>query len=143
MRGLSQQVPPPFQVLKDLMAKARGARDNAYAPYSGFPVGAAVLSGDGVVFRACNVENGSYGLSVCAERNAVSMLIVSGRANPVAIAVAGPPGVPCTPCGACRQVLAEFNPSMSVVLEDGQGGLEVISLEDLFPRPFQLGESRG
>ncbi len=143
MRGLSQQVPPPFQVLKDLMAEARGARDNAYAPYSRFPVGAAVLSGDGVVFRACNVENGSYGLSVCAERNAVSMLIVSGRANPVAIAVAGPPGVPCTPCGACRQVLAEFNPSMSVVLEDGEGGLEVISLEDLFPRPFQLGESRG
>ena len=143
MREFTQKAPLPVEVLKGLMAEARGARDKAYAPYSGFPVGAAVLSGDGVVFRACNVENGSYGLSVCAERNAVSMLVASGRVNPVAIAVAGPPGVPCTPCGACRQVLAEFNPSMAVVLEDGKGGLEVVSLEDLFPRPFKLGESRG
>ncbi len=143
MREFTQKAPLPVEVLKGLMAEARGARDKAYAPYSGFPVGAAVLSGDGVVFRACNVENGSYGLSVCAERNAVSMLVASGRVNPVAIAVAGPPGVPCTPCGARRQVLAEFNSSMAVVLEDGKGGLEVVSLEDLFPRPFQLGESRG
>jgi cytidine deaminase len=99
MREFTQKAPLPVEVLKGLMAEARGARDKAYAPYSGFPVGAAVLSGDGVVFRACNVENGSYGLSVCAERNAVSMLVASGRVNPVAIAVAGPPGVPLLPAG--------------------------------------------
>lgn len=138
MKASCEEKPLSKADLGALMGQARVARELAYAPYSGFPVGAALLSGLGDVFRAGNVENSSFGLSVCAERNAISVMVASGAANPVAIAVAGPPGVPCPPCGACRQVLAEFNPAMTIVLEDGAGGLEILSLEVLFPRPFRL-----
>jgi cytidine deaminase len=128
--------------LDALMRQARAARELAYAPYSGFPVGAAVLTGSGDVFRASNVENSSFGLSVCAERNAIAMMVASGATDPVAIAIAGPPGVPCPPCGACRQVLAEFNSAMTIVLDDGAGGLEILSLGVLFPRPFRMKDER-
>ena len=140
MKGPSGRDPLKREELEDLMEQARDARDRSYAPYSGFAVGAAVLSGSGEVFRAGNLENTSYGLTVCAERNAIALMVASGRRDPVAMAIAGPVGVPCPPCGACRQVLAEFNPAMAIILEDGAGGFEVLSLEYLFPRPFRLGE---
>ncbi len=124
-----------------LLKEAREARENSYSPYSGFPVGAAVLCPDGKIFRGCNIENGSYGLTICAERNAISFMAASGRRKPLAVAIAGKPGEPCLPCGACRQFMAEFNPFVKVVLENGTGGCEVISLEELLPRPFLLGET--
>ena len=138
MKGLEGRGPLKKKELESLMEQAKGARDGTYAPYSGFTVGAAVLTGSGEVFRAGNLENASYGLTVCAERNAIALMVASGRRDPVAMAIAGPEGVPCPPCGACRQVLAEFNPAMAIILEDGAGGFEVLSLEYLFPRPFRL-----
>ncbi|GAB6280446.1 MAG: cytidine deaminase [Thermovirga sp.] len=123
---------------EELLNEAKKACGSAYAPYSGFPVGAAILADDGRVFRGSNVENGSFGLTVCAERSAVSVMLAAGTRNPEAIAIASSSGEPCPPCGACRQVLAEFNPGMIVVLEDGKGSFSIISLKDLFPMPFGL-----
>jgi len=99
----------------ELLEIARAARTNAYAPYSQFSVGAALLCDDGTVVRGCNVESGSYSLTICAERNAVFAAVAMGRRSFVAIAVAGPPETRTSPCGACRQVLAEFAPAMRVV----------------------------
>ena len=100
----------------ELIKEAGKARENAYAPYSGFKVGAAILGQDGVIFTGCNVENASYGLSVCAERAAVCKAVCAGTASFEAIAVVTPTDDPASPCGACRQVLAEFSPEMKVVL---------------------------
>ncbi len=124
-----------------LLDEAREARKNSYSPYSGFPVGAAVLSDDGKIFRGCNIENGSYGLTICAERNSISAMVSSGRRKPLAVAIVGKTGEPCLPCGACRQFMAEFNPFMKVILENGRGSSEVIALEELLPRPFLLGDT--
>ena len=124
--------------LKDLLNAAKAVRENAYAPYSEFRVGAAILAEDGRIYIGCNVENGSYGLSICAEQNALSTMIAAGgRILPLAIAIAGTPGKPCYPCGACRQILSEFNPSVKVVLESGED-LSVRSMEDYLPLRFVL-----
>jgi cytidine deaminase len=123
-----------------LLEEARRVQRFSYSPYSGFPVGAAVVAADGGVFCGCNVENGSYGLTICAERNAMTRMISSGGKDPVAIAVTGPPGVPCPPCGACRQFLAEFNKGMLIVLEAPEKDHMILSLEDIFPMPFSFGD---
>lgn len=122
-----------------LIGKARDARGHAYAPYSGFRVGAAVLAEDGRIFTGCNVENSSFGLTVCAERNAVAAAILAG-ARLVAVAVSAErPGTP--PCGACRQVLAEFGPDMIVVLDrSADEAPEIVSLRHLLPAQFKLSE---
>ncbi len=126
----------------ELLELARRASINAYAPYSGFPVGAALLCRDGKIFTGCNIENASYGLTICAERNALAKGVSEDMETPVAIAVTGISKRPCYPCGACRQVLAEFNPAMTVVLEsDGEPSL--FSLAELFPRPFVKEPKRG
>jgi cytidine deaminase len=117
-----------------LVAAAQVVRRNAYAPYSGFTVGAALLAEDGVIYTGCNVENASYGLTVCAERNAVFHAIASGTRDFVAVAVATENGV--TPCGACRQVLAEFNPRMDVILVDAAGHVRETTLAALLPDAF-------
>lgn len=122
---------------KALMAAAEEARKNAYAPYSGFAVGAALLFEDGRIITGCNVENASYSLSICAERNAMTTAVAMGLTRPTAAAVAGPDGVFCPPCGACRQFLAEFNGAMPVVVKDA-GGFRVLSLEELLPSGFSL-----
>ena len=120
-----------------LLESARRAQQNAYAPYSRFPVGAAVLADDGRIFLGCNVENSSFGLTVCAERNAMAAAVVAG-ARPVAVAVvANQENI--VPCGACRQVMAEFDAEMPLVLGSATGGVfSVTSLAALFPAAFKF-----
>ena len=120
-----------------LLKEARKAMSFAYAPYSSFPVGAAILFEDDSVITGCNVENGSYGLSICAERNAMTAAVREGRLRPLAIAIAGKEGKLCPPCGACRQFLSEFNSDMFVVMEDG-GRPVIYKLCELLPMHFEL-----
>jgi cytidine deaminase len=125
-----------------LIEAARRAQTRAYAPYSDFPVGAAVLGADGRVFEGCNVENSSFGLTVCAERNAVAAAVVGGT-RPAAVAVVAT-GKPVAPCGACRQVLAEFDSAMPVVLASATGdGREITSLDALLPGAFHFERPAG
>ena len=120
-----------------LLDQARIARGNAHAPYSRFPVGAALLTEDGRVFTGCNVENASYGLTICAERVAVFKAISEGVRDFRAIAVIGPEDdIPCSPCGACRQVLHEFNPTLRVIAPSGPGSSRVWTVDELLPHAF-------
>jgi cytidine deaminase len=119
---------------EDLIAKAMEAREKAYAPYSHFTVGAALLAKSGRVYTGCNVENASYGLSICAERAAVFKAISEGERDFEAIAVVTENGV--TPCGACRQVLMEFGEDIQVIVADGAGEYRVFSLQELLPEAF-------
>ena len=106
---------PSVPVLDTLKQRARGAAKGAYAPYSRFPVGAAVLTDTGEIYSAGNVENASFGLSVCAERNAIFHAVAGGSRALTALVVYTPTAVPTTPCGACRQVLAEFGRDALVI----------------------------
>lgn len=126
----------------DLKERARLAADAAYAPYSQFHVGAALLAEDGRIFSGCNVENASYGLTVCAERNAVFAAVAAGCKRFAALVVVTSSMQPVTPCGACRQVLHEFGPSFAVRCY-GQGGDELVtSCEELLPRAFVSSDFR-
>jgi cytidine deaminase len=121
-----------------LLAAAREAATRAYAPYSNFSVGAALLVKGGSVVVGCNVENASYGLTVCAERAAVFTAASAGHRTILAVAVTAPRVATVTPCGACRQVLNEFKPrdrDLIVILE-GANGPELVPLGDLLPRSF-------
>jgi len=121
---------------KELIGEAVEERERAYAPYSGFKVGAALLSRDGRVFTGCNVENASYGLTVCAERVALFKAISEGAREFEAIAIACGK-VPCAPCGACRQVLFEFAPDLLVIMADAQGReVRRAKLSELLPQGF-------
>lgn len=121
---------------RDLVEEARRAGERAYAPYSRFRVGAALLAGDGRVFTGCNVENASFGLSICAERNAVARAVAAGCRDFVAVAIAADADRPVSPCGACRQVLAEFNPGMRVIMAGRKGPASVSRLDRLLPSAF-------
>jgi cytidine deaminase len=121
-----------------LLQRARNAANAAYVPYSNFPVGAALLADDGTVTSGCNVENASYGLTICAERTAVVAAVSDGHRAFRAVAVSAPRAQLTSPCGACRQFLNEFRPqsgNMLVILDDGETGLE-IPLSELLPRAF-------
>jgi len=118
------------------MARARAARDRAHAPYSEFHVGAALLTVDGEVFEGCNVENASYGLTICAERGAVMAAVAAGKKSFRAVFIATDGPEPAAPCGACRQVLAEFAPDLLVVSEAG-GKTTEWTLDRLLPDPFR------
>lgn len=120
-----------------LISAARQAREAAYAPYSNFKVGAALLAADGEIFTGCNVENLSFGLTVCAERNAVFSAVASGRQKFTAIAVVTDSISPATPCGACRQVLNEFAPDMWVVCANLDTQQKMFRLRELLPEAFQ------
>ncbi len=129
--------PPTSESAASLLSRAREVREKAYAPYSGFQVGAALLDAEGRIHCGVNVENASLGLTVCAERSAVSCAVTEGARSFVAIAVAGAePGVPCMPCGVCRQVLWELAPDL-IVIVDGPEGARQIPLRDLLPMPFE------
>lgn len=112
------------------------AREHAHAPYSKFKVGAALEDASGVIHTGCNVENATYGLTVCAERVAVLKAVSEGAKNLVRIVVAADTDVLTPPCGACRQILWEFCGDIEIVLVNLQGKLETLRLSSLFPRPF-------
>ena len=114
---------------------ATSVRGRAWAPYSGYAVGAAILSADGCVHGGCNVENASYGLSVCAERHAVAAAIAAGARVFSALAVVTDSSPPASPCGACRQVLAEFG-DFPVILANLAGERKITSVGELLPNAF-------
>ncbi len=124
--------------LPHLLREARRAATHAFAPASGFAVGAAVLADDGSVFPGCNVENASYGLTICAERNAVGRAVAEGRRKLVAVLVYTETATATYPCGACLQVLAEFGQDMAVVLATPDGKMTRTSLPALMPHPFRF-----
>lgn len=120
---------------EDLIALALEARKKAYAPYSRFPVGAALLAESGQIYTGCNVENASYGLSICAERVALFKAVAAGERRFKAIAVVTE--TMATPCGSCRQVLAEFGEGeLQVIVADLEGQMEVYALGELLPVTF-------
>jgi cytidine deaminase len=125
---------------QQLIATATKALDNAYAPYSQFRVGAAVLTTTGKIFVGCNVENASYGLSMCAERNAIANAIINSRKDTMkvkAIAVTNSNKVACSPCGACRQVIWEFGQEAEVIFWGNQGW-QSLTIQELLPEGFSL-----
>lgn len=120
---------------QQLLNEAKAVAGRAYAPYSRFRVGAVLVGKDGRHFAGCNVENISFGLTICAERNAVFAAVAAGCREFERILVVADTEVPASPCGACRQVLAEFDPDLEVVLATFGGRSEVFRLSALFPRP--------
>jgi cytidine deaminase len=121
-----------------LIATANLAKESAYAPYSNFRVGAALLTEEGDIFHGCNVENSSYSLTICAERNAVFQAVAKGKKNFRSIAITSDDAGFITPCGACRQVLSEFNPDLEIILTTAGGGKKITTLRKLFPVPPEL-----
>ena len=119
--------------LRRLVRAAVAARRRAYAPYSRFTVGAAVLAAGGKIYTGCNVEDASYGLTVCAERVAIHTAVATGRRRLRVVAVAGAPGI--TPCGACRQVMDEFGVATVILVSPGTEPA-VVALRELLPRPY-------
>ena len=135
MKAKSGKVTPA--VLRRLLSAAVVVRQRSYSPYSHFRVGAAILASDGRVYAGCNVENSSYGLSLCAERNAVGQAVARGAKNVVAVAVVTQSKVPSPPCGMCLQTLSEFaERSLPILLGSTVGKEEIVTLGDLLPRMF-------
>ena len=128
----------------ELLEYAKEASKKSYSPYSKFPVGACVLYESGKIYQGCNVENASYGLTLCAERNAMSSAIVKGETSKItAIAIYSPKQKRCLPCGACRQWLSEFaknEKETKIILEDINDEILVLSLEEIFPYGFKFDE---
>ena len=121
---------------ENLIKLATEARENAYAPYSRFKVGAALLALNGRVFTGCNVENATYGLTVCAERVALWKAVSEGEREFVAVAVVADGERPPSPCGACRQLLWEFCDDIEVITANLRGGRQSYHLSELLPYPF-------
>lgn len=127
-----------FQARKSLIKKAEKARALAYAPYSRFQVGAAIAGREGEVFTGCNIENASFGLTVCAERVALWKGVSAGVRDFSRIAIISTSSQLCLPCGACRQVLYQFSPGIEVVATRVDGSYQCFSLKELFAFPFTL-----
>ncbi|MCR5079655.1 MAG: cytidine deaminase [Bacilli bacterium] len=130
---------------EELIAHALKARENSYSPYSHFPVGAALLCKDGEVYYGANIENASYPNGICAERSAIFNAINHGKRKDdfVALALIADTSVPCSPCGACRQVISEhLNPGTPVIMSNLKGDIKVTSPEELLPFAFVLEEKR-
>ncbi len=122
-----------------LMEKAKFASQNSYSPYSKFPVGACVLGESGNYYYGCNFENSSFGLTICAERNAIGNAIANGEKEIKAIAIYSPKMEDCSPCGACRQVISEFCPDCGLdVITEKNGELVIRNLNELLPQRFKL-----
>src|SRR5271170_6209232 len=122
--------------MSKLVEAALAAREHAHAPFSKFKVGAALEDESGRIFTGCNVENATYGLTICAERVAVFKAISEGARRFAAVAVAADTDVLTPPCGACRQILWEFCGDVDVTLVNPAGKTETFRLKDIFPRPF-------
>lgn len=125
---------------QNLIKAATQALAKAYAPYSQFKVGAAVLTTTGKIFLGCNVENASYGLSVCAERNAIANALISREEDKIeikAIAIVNSQNIPCSPCGACRQVIWEFGQEAQIIFQGSQGWQQS-SIKEMLPSGFSL-----
>lgn len=122
----------------ELLSAADKAMENAYAPYSGFRVGAALLCADGRVFTGCNIENSSYGATNCAERTAVFKAVSEDCRDFSAIAIVSSGGGETFPCGICRQVLGEFSPNIRIILRNESGAAAVYTFQELMPKFFSL-----
>lgn len=123
------------QELQKLIQAAIEMRKQSYSPYSNFAVGAAVLSNDGYIYGGCNIENASYGLTNCAERTAIFNAVSDGKRNISAIAIVADTDRPCSPCGACRQVIGEFK-IPCIIMANLKGEYKMITLEELLPFSF-------
>ena len=121
-----------------LIAEARQAQEKAYAPYSNFRVGAALLTKDGKIYTGANIENSSFGLTVCAERLAIFKAVYDGVQTYQSIAITGSRKGYLYPCGACLQVLAEFAPEISIIVSNEENELRKYTLKDLLPQIFSL-----
>lgn len=121
----------------ELIKAAAQARKNAYAPYSKFTVGAAVVGGSGKTYTGCNVENSSFGATICAERVAIGQAIAAGETKITQVAIIASSKEPCTPCGICRQVISEFGPQAEIICasEDGRK-IEKYTIKELLPHSF-------
>lgn len=125
---------------EELMQKAIKASENSYCPYSKFAVGACVLTDDNSTYTGCNFENSSFGMTICAERNAIGTAIADGKRKIKAIAIYSPNQETCVPCGACRQVMHEFcdaDDDLKIILKNGEE-LKVYTLAQLLPESFSL-----
>jgi len=125
---------------EELMQKAIEASKNSYSPYSKFAVGACVLTEDDSVYTGCNFENSSFGMTICAERNAIGSAIADGKRKIKAVAIYSPNQDNCTPCGACRQVIHEFcenDNDVDIILKNGEG-LKIYTLAQLLPESWNL-----
>ena len=121
---------------KRLIKEAEKARKRAYTPYSKFKVGAAILTSDGKIFTGCNIENASFGLTVCAERVAILKAISEGSTEFEAIAIIGDTDQPCSPCGACRQVVSEFGEKIKIIMSNLKGDIKIKKIGELLPKAF-------
>lgn len=125
------------EFLETVIEAARAARERAYAPYSGFRVGAAVISESGKIYVGCNVENASYGAALCAERSAIAAMISAGEKRLVTVAVHVDADEPAMPCGICRQWIAELGPHAEIICST-RSKTKRTTIEQLFPEPFVL-----
>ena len=121
--------------IQKLMDCAIKARENAYSPYSHFAVGAALLCEDSTLYEGCNIENASYGLTNCAERTAIFKAVSEGHTTFKALAVVADTEGPCAPCGACRQVMAEFKIPL-IIMGNLMGNIKIVTIEELLPFSF-------
>lgn len=132
---------PDKETIQGLTKKATEMLDKAYVPYSKFPVGAALLTKDGEVFTGCNIENASFGLTNCAERTAIFKAVSEGKRSFEYLVVTGDTKGPISPCGACRQVMAEFcDKDMPVLLTNKKGDIEETTVAGLLPGAFKSGD---
>ena len=129
----------PMGLVDELIEKASQYLKNSYAPYSGVQVASAVYTDRGNVYFGVNVENASYGLTICAERSAIASMVTNGERKPLYVVIVTDLEKPIPPCGACRQVIAEFNPEATIVMYSVKSGEKIVkNLKELFPSPFKL-----
>ncbi len=127
------------RTIQKLIEEAVKVLPNSYAPYSGIHVASALITDKGNIHRGVNVENSSYGLTICAERSAISAMVTAGERKPLAVAVVTDAEHPIPPCGACRQVIAEFNEEAEIIMYSVKSGERIIAnLRELLPSPFKL-----
>lgn len=123
----------------ELLERAKAASEKAYAPYSKFKVGACVLTENEKIYTGCNFENSSFGLTICAERNAIGSAVADGELKIKAIAIYSPNTKPCYPCGACRQVMSEFVSDSGLdIITEAENGIDIKNFDEIFPEGFRL-----